>query len=196
MDVGAANAIRSDGTSADDMAQRIVLGALLLELLVLAATGVALFFVYRPAAPQGWTGAEPDGDLVVTAVRTAHRVVSSLTVLTAAAAVVVFVATSARKRTWAVAGALVGAVLAASFTGYLLPWDQLALWAVTVGEGLSGYRPMFSERVRFVLIGGTEVGPDTVVRWLGVHGVVLGPLAFALVLVLARWRRRSRQAVG
>ncbi len=40
-----------------------------------------------------------------------------------------------------------------SFTGYLLPWDQLALWAVTVGTNMMGYTPVFGNEVRFVLLG-------------------------------------------
>ncbi len=41
-----------------------------------------------------------------------------------------------------------------SFTGYLLPWDQLAIWAVTVGTNMMGYTPVFGRQVKFVLIGG------------------------------------------
>ena len=48
-----------------------------------------------------------------------------------------------------------------SFTGYLLPWDQLALWAVTVGTNMMGYTPVFGDQVRFVLLGGVEIGTDT-----------------------------------
>ena len=44
-----------------------------------------------------------------------------------------------------------------SFTGYLLPRDQLALWAVTVGTNMIGYTPVFGRDVRFVLLGGAEI---------------------------------------
>ena len=40
-----------------------------------------------------------------------------------------------------------------SFTGYLLPWDQLALWAVAVGTSMMGYTPVLGDQVRFVLLG-------------------------------------------
>jgi quinol-cytochrome oxidoreductase complex cytochrome b subunit len=49
------------------------------------------------------------------------------------------------------------ATLLASFTGFLLPWDQLALWAVTVGSDLQGYTALFDPVVRFGLIGGVVV---------------------------------------
>ena len=56
-----------------------------------------------------------------------------------------------------------------SYTGYLLPWDQLALWAVTVGDGLDGYWPVFDDGVRFVLVGGAEVEPADYGAALAVH---------------------------
>ena len=56
-----------------------------------------------------------------------------------------------------------------SFTGYLLPWDQLALWAVTVGTNMMGYTPVFGTQVRFVLLGGVEIGSDTLLRWYTLH---------------------------
>jgi hypothetical protein len=53
-----------------------------------------------------------------------------------------------------------------AFTGYLLPWDQLALWAVTVGTNMMGYMPVFGSQVRFELLGGFEIGPATLLRWI------------------------------
>ena len=60
-----------------------------------------------------------------------------------------------------------------SFTGYLLPWDQLALWAVTVGTNMMGYTPVFGGEVRFVLLGGVEIGPETLLRWYVLHVLLL-----------------------
>ena len=65
-----------------------------------------------------------------------------------------------------IAGALMGSAytllltLLLSFTGYLLPWDQLALWAVAVGTNMMGYTPVFGKEVRFVLLGGAEIGAE------------------------------------
>ena len=44
--------------------------------------------------------------------------------------------------------------LGLSFTGYLLPWDQLAVWAVTVGTSLAGYSPLIAKQANFLLLGG------------------------------------------
>ena len=80
------------------------------------------------------------------------------------------------------------ATIAGMVTGSELPWDQLALRAVTVGTNVDGYGIFFGDDVRFVFIGGREVDPDTLVRWLLVHTALLGPLAIGLATVL--WRRR------
>lgn len=77
--------------------------------------------------------------------------------------------------------------LGAFFTGFLLPWDQLALSTVKVGSTVRGYTVLFDPAVLFVLIGGVEISPGTLMRWLVVH-VVLGPALVAL-LVLG-WRRQ------
>jgi quinol-cytochrome oxidoreductase complex cytochrome b subunit len=157
---------------------------LVVELGVLAATGVALLFVYRPDA----SGTFELPDLV----RAVHRWVSRFVVPTAIAQVALAVVDRPRRRLAAATGGaqLVGA-LAAGFTGFLLPWDQLALWAVTVGGNLDGYRAMFTEELRFVLINGTEVGPDTILRWLGVHTALGVALLVVAVLAAVVSRRRT-----
>ena len=63
-----------------------------------------------------------------------------------------------REFNWVIGVVLLMLTLLLSFTGYLLPWDQLALWAVTVGTNMMGYTPVFGSQVRFVLLGGKEIG--------------------------------------
>jgi quinol-cytochrome oxidoreductase complex cytochrome b subunit len=65
-----------------------------------------------------------------------------------------------REFNWVVGVILLLLTLLLSFTGYLLPWDQLALWAVTVGTNMMGFTPVFGNQVQFVLLGGqVEIGP-------------------------------------
>ena len=162
---------------------------------MLVVTGIALYFLYRPTARQAW------GDLVTErydwgirlalALRFLHRLASGLAVLTAVGLGVLIALTPAGGRRWvgpALGSGLAFTTLLASFTGFLLPWDQLALWAVTVGSNLRGYTALFDPVVRFVLIGGVEVRPGTILLWLFVHALVLGPLLIGL-LVLAHRRR-------
>ena len=63
-----------------------------------------------------------------------------------------------REFNWVIGVVLLMLTLLLSFTGYLLPWDQLALWAVTVGTNMMGYTPVLGTQVRFVLLGGKEIG--------------------------------------
>jgi quinol-cytochrome oxidoreductase complex cytochrome b subunit len=176
-------------------ARSILLSILGVELAVLLVTGIALFFLYRPTASQAWNDLLPESyawDVrVAQGLRLLHRLASWLAVSTAiAAGIVVAVGGRARVRRWGSAALGTGiaiTALAGSFTGVLLPWDQLGLWAVTVGSNASGYRILFGDRVRFVLMGGVEISPDTIVRWLLVHMLVLGPALAGLVVV--GWRR-------
>jgi quinol-cytochrome oxidoreductase complex cytochrome b subunit len=77
-----------------------------------------------------------------------------------------------------------------SFTGYLLPWDQLALWAVAVGTNMMGYSPVIGEQVRFVLLGGVEIGAETLLRWYVLH-VLLFPFVTVIFLAIHFWRVRK-----
>ena len=74
-----------------------------------------------------------------------------------------------REFNWVIGVILLTLTLLLSFTGYLLPWDQLALWAVTVGTNMMGYTPVFGSQVRFVLLGGVEIGTETLLRWYVLH---------------------------
>ena len=77
-----------------------------------------------------------------------------------------------------------------SFTGYLLPWDQLAYWAVTVGTSIVSSAPVAGAILRETLIGGREIGEATLVRFYLLHIVVL-PLAVAVLFGYHMWRVRK-----
>jgi len=80
-----------------------------------------------------------------------------------------------------------------SFTGYLLPWDQLSFWAVTVGSSLGQYVPPEEIIGKFsilVLRGTPEVSQSTLVRFYTLHVVAL-PLAAAVLLTIHFWRIRK-----
>ena len=145
---------------------------------LLAATGVWLSFFYRPMAPNS--------DLSwVTGLRGVHRWSSVVVVFVLVALVVVCVAERMQHRAghWAIAAALLVCGVVLGITGYLLPWDQLALWAVKVGTNYSGFFALFGDEVRYVLVGDVEVGTGTVRAWFVVHALLL-PIVFGALL----WR--------
>jgi quinol-cytochrome oxidoreductase complex cytochrome b subunit len=76
----------------------------------------------------------------------------------------------------------------ASFTGYLLPWDQLALWAVTVGTNMMGFMPIIrnSSQVQYVLIGGSQISVGTLRAWFFIHVLVVPVVLFAVGILAAR----------
>ncbi|MCL4119067.1 UNVERIFIED_CONTAM: hypothetical protein GTU68_037978 [Idotea baltica] len=97
---------------------------------------------------------------------------------------------SPREFNWVIGVILLTLTLLLSFTGYLLPWDQLALWAVTVGTNMMGFTPVFGEQVRFVLLGGVEIGSDTLLRWYVLH-VLLLPFVTVIMMAIHFWRVRK-----
>jgi quinol-cytochrome oxidoreductase complex cytochrome b subunit len=131
--------------------------------------------------------------------RTVHRVGAwflILAVLALGTEVVVRAAARGRRRLLVALGAVGGAalaLLAAFVTGLLLPWDQLALWAVTVGTNMYGLRASFDPHVRFVLVGGAEVSPAAY-RTAAVLHVIVFPALAAVSLLVAHRSARSRRA--
>ena len=182
-------------------ARSVLLAVLSAEVAVLVVTGLALYFLYRPTARQAWgdlVAESYDWDVrIALALRFLHRLASGLAVLTAVGLGVLIALSPAGGRRWvapALGSGIAFTTLLAAFTGFLLPWDQLALWAVTVGSDLRGYTALFDPVVRFVLIGGVEVRPGTILLWLFIHGLVLGPLLIGLLVLAYRFPRRRPRA--
>jgi quinol-cytochrome oxidoreductase complex cytochrome b subunit len=77
-----------------------------------------------------------------------------------------------------------------SFTGYLLPWDQIAYWAITIGSNFPSYFPIVNTPSRVILLGGLEVGQNTLLRFYVGHVIFL-PLIAAVFLAVHFWRIRK-----
>ncbi len=94
-----------------------------------------------------------------------------------------------REITWLIGVILFVLTLVFGFTGYLLPWNQLAYWATTVGTEIAGSIPFVGEWMKTLLRGGASVGGETLSRFFVVHVIVLPWIVFFLVaahLVLVR----------
>jgi quinol-cytochrome oxidoreductase complex cytochrome b subunit len=85
-------------------------------------------------------------------------------------------------------------VLAANFTGYLLPWDQLAYWAVTICTGMFGYVPWIGEWLQGMARGGAAVGSATLVIFYTFH-TTLVPVTLVLLMGFHFWRVRKAGGV-
>jgi ubiquinol-cytochrome c reductase cytochrome b subunit len=86
-----------------------------------------------------------------------------------------------RSFTWLTGLVLLGITMFLSFSGYLLPWDQLAYWAVTVGTSMAEAAPVFGNQVNLLLRGAPDIAANGLLRFYLLH-VVLLPLAAILVI--------------
>jgi quinol-cytochrome oxidoreductase complex cytochrome b subunit len=85
-----------------------------------------------------------------------------------------------REVTWFTGVALLLIVIGFGFTGYLLPWDQKAYWATTVGTRIAAVTPLIGEWILRVLRGGPEISAVTLARFFGVHVWMLPAALLAL----------------
>ena len=101
-----------------------------------------------------------------------------------------------REFNWVVGVILLLLTLLLSFTGYLLPWDQLALWAVTVGTTMGSYAPVFGDQVSYALTGGVEgmyVDPGTLGPFHFDDRIHLYYLTFVLAVAVTNSRSTRSQ---
>lgn len=95
-----------------------------------------------------------------------------------------------REFNWVIGVILLVLTLGASFTGYLLPWDQLSYWAITVGTNIAGYAPGVGSLMQEFLLGGREVGQSTLIRFYTLHIAFL-PMMIVLLISVHIWRVRK-----
>ncbi|OGW89021.1 MAG: hypothetical protein A3A73_05905 [Omnitrophica bacterium RIFCSPLOWO2_01_FULL_50_24] len=88
-----------------------------------------------------------------------------------------------RELTWAFGVMLFILTLVFGFTGYLLPWNQLAYWATTVGTEVAGSIPWLGVWIKTFLRGGETVAGETLSRFFVVHVIVLPWTMFAIILI-------------
>jgi quinol-cytochrome oxidoreductase complex cytochrome b subunit len=173
------------------------LGGLLLLLgSILAVTGVMLLFVYTPspdAAYDSMMALQTEvyfGNLI----RNLHHWSGNLMVVVGVLHLlrVFYTAgfTRPREFNWVMGISLLLLIIAANFTGYLLPWDQLAYWAVTVGTSLLDYIPVLGGPLTSLLLGGPEVGAATLTNFYGLHIAVI-PLVIFGIVSFHIWRVRK-----
>lgn len=173
------------------------LGLIALYLLfILIGTGVLLMFYYIPGVDRAYD-AMKDLQFVVSAglvIRNMHRWAAHLMVAVVGLHLCRVFYTGAYRRprefNWLLGVGLFLLTLGLSFTGYLLPWDQLAFWAITVGANIAGYAPIIGPKLKFLLLGGTIVGQDALTRFYALHVIVL-PGVMGLLVALHLWRVRK-----
>ena len=163
---------------------------------ILTITGVLLMFYYVPSTERAYNGMK-DLQFVVSAgllVRNMHRWSAHLMVLCVLLHMCRVFYTGAYKRprefNWLLGVGLFLLTLALSFTGYLLPWDQLAFWAITVGANIASYAPIVGPKLKYLLLGGNVVGQEALIRFYALHVIIL-PAVAGLMIAVHIWRVRK-----
>jgi quinol-cytochrome oxidoreductase complex cytochrome b subunit len=99
-----------------------------------------------------------------------------------------------RQFNWVIGLCLLVCVLGANFTGYLLPWDQLSYWAVTICTGMIGYVPGAGTWLQGLIRGGEEIDRATLINFYTLHTTVM-PVLFISLMALHFWRVRKAGGV-
>jgi quinol-cytochrome oxidoreductase complex cytochrome b subunit len=187
-------------------------GLAFLAFLILTITGLLLMFYYRPTPEHAYGDIE---DLASTVpygmlLRNLHRWAAHGMVLIVIGHMVrVFLAGAyrpPREFNWVIGVLLLVLTLFVSFTGYLLPWDQLAYWAVTVGTNMAAATPFLGHLgpfavvgedsdVRALLLGDRVVGAGALLRFYVLHCVVV-PFVMVLLMGIHFYRVRRNGGVA
>ncbi len=160
------------------------------------ATGVLLKFAYQPTAAGAYLSivALQNELLFGRLIRNLHYWGANLLLLVVLLHLLRVFFTSAyrapRRATWIVGLGLLIGVLTANFSGYLLPWDQLAYWATTVWTAMLGYVPVIGERLQQALRSGNEIGQASLQLFYTLHTAVV-PVLLLVLLPYHFWRIRK-----
>jgi len=171
-------------------------------------TGILLMFYYKPYPEVAYQSIKdihfvvPTGQLI----RNVHRWAAQLMVLVVLLHMTRIFYTAAyrapREFNWAIGIGLLAVTLGLSFTGYLLPWDQLAYWAITIGANIAQSPREVTDALgltayfdpggwqRFLLLGSDQIGEEALIRFYLLHVMIL-PLALAVLLGVHFWRIRK-----
>jgi quinol-cytochrome oxidoreductase complex cytochrome b subunit len=164
--------------------------------LVLVATGVLLMFYYVPSPEQAYQRMLDLRGVVFLGVflRNLHRwgahAMVALVILHMMRVYLTGAHKAPREFNWVIGVVLLLLTLFLSFTGYLLPWDQLAYWAIMVGTSIASYAPVVGDQIKFFMLGDDAVGREALLRFYVLHVVVL-PAVLSALIGFHFWRIRK-----
>jgi quinol-cytochrome oxidoreductase complex cytochrome b subunit len=164
--------------------------------LILVVTGIFLMFYYHPSVPRAYHDMKDLQFAVYMGpfLRNLHRwAAHAMVAIVFLHMIRVFFAGAyqpPREFNWVIGVGLLLLTILLSYTGYLLPWDQLAFWGVTVGTNMADAVPIVGKQTKFLLLGGHGVNENALLRFYVLHCVVL-PVALALLASVHIWRVRK-----
>ena len=176
--------------------------------LITLITGILLMFYYKPYPEAAYQSIKDIHFVVPTGrfMRNIHRWAANVMVVCVILHMArTFYTASYRKPrefNWLIGMGLLATTLGLSFTGYLLPWDQLAYWAITIGANIAQSPREVTDAIgitdwfdpggiqRFLLLGSDSVGPEALIRFYLLHVMIL-PLALVAQMSVHFWRIRK-----
>lgn len=171
-------------------------GMALVLICMLFMTGLMLKFVYQPAPERAYESIIhlQTNVLFGHLIRNIHHWSGNILLLVAFGHLFRVFFTGAfhppRQFNWVIGLALFLAILAANITGYLLPWDQLAFWAITICTGMLDYIPFLGHWLQNLIRGGSEIGPATLSNFFAIHTAVI-PAGLFILMPWHFWRIRK-----
>ena len=164
--------------------------------LILVVTGILLMFYYVPSTTQAYDrmldlrGTVAFGIFLRNMHRWSAHGMVAVVFLHMCRVFLTGAYKPPREFNWVIGVLLFLVTLFLSFTGYLLPWDQLAFWAITVGSSIAGYAPIVGKDVKFLLLGDSTVGQEALLRFYVLHVAVL-PVVLTGLVTIHFWRIRK-----
>lgn len=168
--------------------------------LLLVITGVLLRFVYEPSPAEAYDSILFLRDQVRFGgfIRNIHHLSGTLLIFVSLLHLLRVLFTGAisgaRAVNWILGVVLFFGILFSNFTGYLLPWDQLSYWAVTVVTRMLEYIPLIGEQVASGIRGGDEVAGPTLNIFFNFHTAIL-PFTLFVVMLFHFWKVRTAGGV-
>ncbi|MBI5463596.1 MAG: cytochrome b N-terminal domain-containing protein [Ignavibacteriales bacterium] len=165
--------------------------------IVLTVTGALLMLYYRPSVQQAYWDMK-DLQFVVSSgqfLRNMHRWAAHAMVAVVFLHMLrVFYTSSYRppkEFNWVIGVFLLVITVLLSYTGYLLPWDQLSFWGISVGTNMVRAMPCgFGEKISFLLLGGNIVGENALIRFYVLHCFII-PVVAMVLMGIHFWRVRK-----
>jgi quinol-cytochrome oxidoreductase complex cytochrome b subunit len=170
-------------------------GMSLVLFMLLMSTGLLMIFVYEPSPERAYESIlfMQEEILFGRLIRGVHYWSANLLIAVAVLHMLRVFLTGAfhapRQSNWIIGLSLLFLILLSGFTGYLLPWDQISYWAITICTEMLGYMPGFGELLQRVILGGAEIGSATVINFYALHTVVV-PLLLVVLMTWHFWRVR------
>jgi quinol-cytochrome oxidoreductase complex cytochrome b subunit len=154
---------------------------------LLVFTGILMVFSYEPSPERAWQSiaAFQEDVLFGSLIRGVHFWSANLLIpVTLLHLLRVFLTGGfhgRRRANWLLGLGVLACVLLSGFTGYLLPWDQIAYWAITICTEMLGLVPGIGPGLRSAILGGSEIGSATIINFYALHVVLTPMLLFALL---------------